>query len=66
VFDLRFDFVGDFTQTAVRYEIEGEHAKRHFTVRYFQGPKLMGMLLCNQPPEAVENAKVEVTLAHKH
>jgi len=66
VFDLRFDFVGDFTQAPVRYEIEGEHAKRHFTVRYFQGPKLMGMLLCNQPPEAVENAKVEVTLAHKH
>jgi len=66
LFDLRFDFVGDFSQTPVRYEIAGEHAKRNFITRYYQGPKLMGMLLCNQPPEAVENAKVEVTLAHKH
>ena len=66
VFNLRFDFVGDFTLAPVRYEIEGEHARRRFTGRYFQGPKLMGMLLCNQPPLAVEAAKAEVTLAHKH
>jgi len=66
VFNLQFDFIGDFSQAPVRYEIEGEHAKRHFTARYFQGPKLMGMLLCNQSPEAVEAAKAEVLLAHKH
>lgn len=66
VFDLQFDFVGDFSQTPVRYEIEGQHAKRSFTARYFQGPKLMGMLLCNQPASAVENAKLEIALAHKH
>ena len=66
VFNLRFDFVGDFSQPPVRYEIDGEHAKRNFTARYYQGPKLMGMLLCNQSPEAVEAAKAEVTLAHRH
>ena len=66
VFNLRFDFVGDFSQPPVRYEIEGGHSKRHFSARYFQGPKLMGVLLCNQPPEAVEAAKAEVTLAHRH
>ena len=66
VFDLRFDFVGDFTQAPVRYEIQGERDKRHFTARYYQGPKLMGMLLCNQSRDALENAKTEVTLAHKH
>ena len=66
VFDLRFDFVGDFSQAPVRYEISGEHARRSFITRYYQGPKLMGMVLCNQSPEAVENAKEEVTLAHRH
>jgi len=66
VFNVRFDFVGDFSQPPVRYEMEGERAKRHFIARYFQGPKLMGMLLCNQSPEALEAAKAEVILAHKH
>jgi len=66
VFDLHFDFVGDFSQTPVRYEIDGDHSKQKFTARYYQGPKLMGMLLCNQPREAVENAKTEITVAHKH
>jgi NAD(P)H-nitrite reductase large subunit len=66
LFDLRFDFVGDFSLAPVRYEIEGEHAKRSFSARYYQGPKLMGMVLCNQPPQTVENAKEEIALAHKH
>ncbi len=66
VFNVRFDFVGDFSQPPVRYEMEGERAKRHFIARYFQGPKLMGMLLCNQSPEALEAAKAEVILTHKH
>jgi len=66
VFDLRFDFVGDFRQTPVRYEIEGERSRQGFKTRYYQGPKLMGMVLCNQPPEAVESAKIEIALAHKH
>ena len=66
VFNLRFDFVGDFSQPPVRYEIEGAHDKRRFTARYFQGPKPMGVLLCNQPPEAVEAAKAEIIAAHKH
>ena len=66
VFNLQFDFVGDFSLAPVRYEIEGEHAKRHFTARYYQGPKLMGVVLCNQSPEAVEAAKAEVILGHKH
>ena len=66
VFDLRFDFVGDFSQAPVRYEIDGDHSKRSFRTRYYQGPKLMGMVLCNQSPEAVKAAEEEITLAHKH
>lgn len=66
VFDLHFDFVGDFSQVPLRYDIDGDRDKKCFTARYYQGSKIMGMVLCNQPLEAVENAKVEVTLAHKH
>ncbi|MDD5351406.1 MAG: FAD-dependent oxidoreductase [Chthoniobacteraceae bacterium] len=65
VFDLRFDFVGDFSQVPVHYEIEGDRSKHSFQTRYYQGPKLMGMLLCNQPPAAVAAAKDAVALAHK-
>ena len=66
VFDLHFDFVGDFSQTPVRYEIDGDPSQRRFTARYYQGPKLMGMLLCNQAAQAVTGAEAEITLAHKH
>ena len=66
VFDLRVDFIGDFRQTPVRFEIDGDRAKRKFIARYFQGSKLMGMLLCNQPAESSEAARQEVLEAHKH
>lgn len=65
VFDLRFDFVGDFSQVPVHYEIEGDRAKNSFLARYYQGPKLMGILLCNQPAAAVAAAKEAIALAHK-
>ena len=66
VFDLRFEFVGDFRQTPVRFEIDGDRPKRQFTARYFQGGKLMGVLLCNQPAEQAAAAKEEVLQGHKH
>ncbi len=66
VFDLKFDFVGDFSVTPLRFELEGDRDKRRFTARYYQGPKLMGMLLCNEAKEAVEGAKTELTEAHRH
>ncbi len=65
VFDLRFKFIGDFRQTPVRFEIDGDRAKRSFIARYFQGSKLMGMLLCNQSAETSEAAKQEVLDARK-
>ena len=64
VFDLRFEFIGDFRQTPVRFEIEGDRTRRQFTARYFQGGKLMGVLLCNEPVEKTEAAKQEVLEAH--
>jgi 3-phenylpropionate/trans-cinnamate dioxygenase ferredoxin reductase subunit len=65
VFDLHFDFVGDFSQVPVHYEIDGDRAKHSFQTRYYQGPKLMGMVLCNQPPEAIAAAKEAIIQAHK-
>jgi NADPH-dependent 2,4-dienoyl-CoA reductase/sulfur reductase-like enzyme len=65
VFDLNFEFIGDFRQTPVRFEIEGDRSKRQFSARYYQGSKLMGMLLCNQPTEVSTEAKQELLLAHK-
>lgn len=66
VFDLRFEFIGDFRQTPVRFEIDGDRSKRQFSARYYQGNKLMGVLLCNQPAELSIAAKEELLLAHKH
>lgn len=65
-FDLKFEFIGDFRQVPVRFEVEGDRSKRQFTARYYQGAKLMGMLLCNQPAECSESARQEVMDSHKH
>ncbi len=63
LFDLRFDFVGDFSRPAGRVEIEGDRAKKKFVVRHFHGTTLLGMVLCNQSAEKVEAAKGEVRCA---
>jgi 3-phenylpropionate/trans-cinnamate dioxygenase ferredoxin reductase subunit len=60
VFDLRFDFLGDFTKPPTRVELEGDPAKKKFTVRCYQLTALMGVALCNQPPEKVEAAKTQL------
>ena len=66
VFDLRFEFIGDFRQTPVRFEIDGDRARRQFSARYYQGGKLMGVLLCNEPAEKGDAARQAVMDAHKH
>ncbi len=60
VFDLNFDFVGDFTRPTTRVEIEGDRAKKKFIVRQFALTQLMNVILCNQPPEKAEAAKTEL------
>ncbi len=60
VFDLRFDFVGDFSKPPTRVEFEGDLAKKKFTIRAYQMSALMGVTLCNQPPEKVEAAKTQL------
>ncbi len=61
LFDLHFDFIGDFTAPPTRAEIEGDRGKKKFIARYFRGDDLKGILLCNQE-EAQAQASRKVLL----
>ena len=37
MFDLRMDFVGDFTLQPTRVNLEGTYAKKKFIAQYYQG-----------------------------
>jgi 3-phenylpropionate/trans-cinnamate dioxygenase ferredoxin reductase subunit len=63
MFDLRIDFVGDFSVLPTRVDVQGTYAKKKFTVRYYQGDKLRAILLCQQPPRDVETAKTQLRQA---
>ncbi len=60
MFDLKFDFVGDFTHQPTRVEMASTHAKKKFLARYFQGEKMRGVLLCGASAKEVEAAKSEL------
>ena len=60
MFDLRMDFVGDFSVLPTRVDLQGTYAKKKFVARYYQGEKLRGVLLCHQPPRDVESARTQL------
>jgi NADPH-dependent 2,4-dienoyl-CoA reductase/sulfur reductase-like enzyme len=60
IFDLRIDFVGDFSVLPTRVDLRGAYAKKKFVTRYYQGDKLRGILLCQQSPRDVESAKTQL------
>jgi 3-phenylpropionate/trans-cinnamate dioxygenase ferredoxin reductase subunit len=60
MFDLRMDFVGDFSVLPTRVDLRGTYAKKKFVARYYQGEKLRGILLCHQPPSEVESARTQL------
>ena len=60
MFDLRFDFVGDFSLQPTRIETKGAFGKKKFTSRYFQGDRLRALLLCNQTQKEIDAAKAEL------
>jgi 3-phenylpropionate/trans-cinnamate dioxygenase ferredoxin reductase subunit len=60
MFDLRMDFVGDFSVLPTRVDLQGTYAKKKFVARYYQGDKLRGILLCQQPPREVESARTQL------
>ena len=60
IFDLDFDFVGDFTRTPTRVEIDGDRAKkRKFTLKCYQLNKLTGVVFCNEEEKKVKAARAE-------
>jgi len=63
MFDLHMDFVGDFSVLPTRVDLHGTYGKKKFVVRYYQGEKLRGILLCQQPPREVESAKTQLRQA---
>src|SRR5256712_11164229 len=60
MFDLRLDFVGDFTIQPTQVELRGAYTKKKFVARYYQGEKMRALLLCNQTPREVDSAKKEL------
>lgn len=60
MFDLKMDFVGDFSVQSTKINLRGTYAKKKFIARYYQGEKLRAILLCQQKPREVESAKKEL------
>jgi len=63
MFDLKLDFVGDFTVPATRVDLSGSYAKGRFALRYYQGEKLRGIVLCNHSTSEMTAAKNELRQA---
>jgi NADPH-dependent 2,4-dienoyl-CoA reductase/sulfur reductase-like enzyme len=63
MFDLRMDFVGDFSVLPTRVGLDGAYAKKKFVARYYQGDKLRAILLCQQPEREVDSAKTQLRQA---
>ena len=60
MFDLRMDFVGDFSVLPTRIDLRGTYAKKKSVARYYQGEKLRGILLCQQSSGEVESARTQL------
>lgn len=63
IFDLKMDFVGDFSVPPTRVDLRGAYAKRKFIARYFLGDRLRAILLCQEGAKEVEAAKNQLRAA---
>jgi hypothetical protein len=63
MFDLKMDFIGDFSLQPTRVNLKGAYAKKKFVARYYQGDKLRALLLCGAAPRDVDSAKAELRTA---
>ncbi|HEU0273785.1 MAG TPA: NAD(P)/FAD-dependent oxidoreductase [Candidatus Udaeobacter sp.] len=64
IFDLRMDFVGDFSVLPTRVQLDGAYVKKKFTMRYYQGDKLRAILLSQQSTREVDAARAQLRQAH--
>ena len=60
MFDLNFEFFGDFSLPAGRMEVEGDRDRKRFVIRCYRGSKLFGRIHCNQDEARGEEAKAEI------
>ncbi|MBA2241407.1 MAG: hypothetical protein H0W04_00735 [Chthoniobacterales bacterium] len=63
MFDLRLEFVGDFSLRPTRVALQGTYARKKFVARYYQGDRLRALLLSQAAPREVEAAKAELRTA---
>jgi NADPH-dependent 2,4-dienoyl-CoA reductase/sulfur reductase-like enzyme len=63
MFDLKLDFIGDFVLPPTRVELNGTYVKGRFALRYYQGDKLRGIVLCRHNANEIESAKKELRQA---
>ena len=60
VFDLQFDFVGDFSRPPTRVEMEGDRDKKSkFVLKCYQLNRLTGYVFCNEDPKKVQKVRAE-------
>lgn len=60
LFDLKFEFFGDFSLPPGRAEITGDRIKRKFVLRYFRGSKLIAIVHCGQDEAQGKQAREEI------
>jgi NADPH-dependent 2,4-dienoyl-CoA reductase/sulfur reductase-like enzyme len=67
LFDLKFQFVGDFGYPPgpASVKLEGDRKKKCFIARYYQGTTICGIVLCNQPREKAQAARAEIRERNK-
>lgn len=60
VFDLQFDFVGDFSRPPTRVEMEGDRDKKaKFILKCYQLNRLTGYVFCNEDQKKVQKVRAE-------
>lgn len=65
MFDLNFEFFGDFSLPAGRMEVEGDRERKKFIIRCFRGSKLFGRIHCNQDEAHREEARAEILASQR-
>jgi NADPH-dependent 2,4-dienoyl-CoA reductase/sulfur reductase-like enzyme len=65
MFDLNFEFFGEFSLPAGRMEVEGDRDRKKFVIRCYRGNKLFGRIHCNQDEGRGEEAKAEILESQK-
>jgi len=65
LFDLSFEFFGDFSLPLSSVEIDGQREKRKFALRYFRAGKLVAIVHCNQDEERGKSVREELREAQR-